>query len=243
MHVWRSDSPTIASVVGTGLLFLFIPAFTRGEFSFGYILGVRLYLAVAGFVWLSFYSEFDYPHVTARWSMVASFASAIIPLMFLNLPLRRASLSKEGWQRSSILLLAFSLCVLVADAAYGISFGDPYGNARNLVTRPTALNYLTGIIIGAVLPYLFAYFACNKHWRLAIGALALACCYYPVVVNKTVILLPIWLPFLFWLFGRFEPRFAMVLSLLIPLAIGMLDFVTGLYFPDKELFRFRPHQP
>jgi hypothetical protein len=238
MHIGRSDSATLAAVVGTGLLILFVPAFARARFSFGYILSFWLYSAVVGFVWLSFFSEFDYPHTMARWSMVAALAAALAPLMFLNVPLPRLTISKAIWHRLTIIFLIASLSVLAADAAYGVAFASPYSDDRNLVTRPTALNYLTGITIGAVLPYLFAYFASRKRWALAIGSLAIALFYYPIVVNKTALLLPLWLPFLFWLFGRSEPRIATVLSLLIPLAIGLLDLTSYFLFLNNNYYLF-----
>ena len=223
MHVWRSGI-TAEAILGTAVMAVFIPAFIAGRFSFGYLVSFALLSAVFGFVWLSFFSAFDYPHAIARWAMIAALAAAMIPLMFQNMPVWRPGLSETAIKRIALLLLASSLAVLIADISYGANLGNPYGAARNAVTRPALLNYLTGIMIGAVLPYLFAHFASRRQWVQAACVLLFALCFYPVVNNKTVLLLPIWLPFLFWLFGRFTPRLATVLAFLIPMIIGLTAF-------------------
>jgi len=223
MHVWRSDL-TVQAMLGTAFMVVFIPAFVAARSSFGYLVGFSLLSAVFGFVWLSFFSEFDYPHAIARWAMIAALAAAIIPLMFQNIQLWRPDLSGATIERVALLLLVSSFAVLIGDISYGANLGNPYGAARNAVVRPALLNYLTGIMIGAVLPYLFAHFASHRRWIAATGVLLLALSFYPVVNNKTVLLLPIWLPFLFWLFSRFNPRLATVLAFLIPMIIGLLAF-------------------
>lgn len=224
MHVWRSDSITAQAVLGTAVMLAFVPAFVMARFSFGYVVAFSLLSAVFGFVWLSFFSAFDYPHAIARWAMIAALAAAMIPLLWLDLAVWRPALSEPALERIVVLLLGTSLAVLVADAFHGVHLGDPFGTVRATITRPVLLNYLTGIVIEAVLPYLFTHYATRKRWGLAVGVLLLALCFYPVVINKTILLLPMWLPFLFWLFGRFSPRLATVLALLIPAMIGLVAF-------------------
>ncbi|WP_338688881.1 hypothetical protein V5279_24965 [Bradyrhizobium sp. 26S5] len=223
MHVWQSDI-TAQAILGTAIMAVFVPAFVAGRFSFGYLVGFSLLSAVFGFVWLSFFSAFDYPHAVARWAMIAALTAAIIPLLFQNNPLWRPDLSEAAIRRIVVLLLGASFAVLVADISCGANVGDPYGEARNAVTRPVLLNYLTGIIIGAVLPYVFAHLASRRQWLAAAAVLLFALCFYPVLNNKTILLLPVWLPFLFWLFGRFSPRLATVLAFLIPMMIGLTAF-------------------
>ncbi|WLA52188.1 hypothetical protein QIH80_20075 [Bradyrhizobium elkanii] len=235
MHVWRSGI-TAQAVLGTAIMVAFVPAFVAARFSFGYLVGFSLLSAVFGFVWLSFFSAFDYPHAIARWAMIAALAAAMIPLMLQNIPVWRPDLSEAAVKRIAVLLLASCFGVLVADISYGVNLGNPYGAARTAVVRPALMNYLTGIMIGAVLPYLFAHFASRRRWIPAAGVLLLALCFYPVVNNKTVLLLPIWLPFLFWLYGRFDPRLATVLAFLIPMLIGLLAFV--ILVADKNYIVF-----
>ncbi|QOZ25761.1 hypothetical protein [Bradyrhizobium sp. CCBAU 51753] len=235
MHFWRSDHFTAQAVLGTAIMLAFIPAFVAGRFSFGYMVAFALLSAVFGFVWLSHFSAFDYPHAIARWAMIAALAAVIIPLLFQDIPIWRPELSEAVLRRIVMLLLGMAFAVLIADLSYGASLGDPYGAARNIVTRPALLNYLTGIIIGAVLPYLFAHFATRRQSMAAVGVLLFAICFYPVVNNKTILLLPIWLPFLFWLFGRFDPRLATVLAFLVPIMIGLAAFFV---LPDKSYVVF-----
>ncbi|WP_375762958.1 hypothetical protein ACE10X_23725 [Bradyrhizobium sp. Pha-3] len=239
MHVWQSGI-TAQAVLGTAIMVAFVPAFVAARFSFGYLVGFSLLSAVFGFVWLSFFSAFDYPHAIARWAMIAALAAAMIPLMLQNIPVWRPDLSDAAVKRIAVLLLASCFAVLVADISYGANLGNPYGAARTAVVRPALMNYLTGIMIGAVLPYLFAHFASRSRWIPAAGVLLLALCFYPVVNNKTVLLLPIWLPFLFWLYGRFDPRLATVLAFLIPMVIGLF----GLRHSRRrqELHRVQRHQ-
>lgn len=225
MHFWRSDNLTIQAVLGTAVMLVFVPAFVAARFSFGYIVAFCLLSAVFGFVWLSFFSKFDYPHAIARWAMIAAFAAAMLPLMFTDFTIRRPELSEAVMNRIVVLLLGACLVVLATDASYGISLGDPYGTARSAIARPPLLNYLIGIIIGGILPYLFAHFATRRRWMPAVGVLLLALCFYPVVNNKTILLLPIWLPFLFCLYSYSSARLATVLALLIPMIIGLATFV------------------
>ncbi|WP_197328582.1 hypothetical protein, partial [Ralstonia solanacearum] len=67
MHVWQSGITTEA-IIGTAVMAVFIPAFAAGRFSFGYVVSFSLLSAVFGFVWLSHFSAFDYPHAIARWA-------------------------------------------------------------------------------------------------------------------------------------------------------------------------------
>ncbi|UQD96781.1 O-antigen ligase family protein [Bradyrhizobium japonicum] len=222
MHFWPSW-PTIEAMTAATAMTFFVPLFLIARFSFGYAVAFSLFSAVFGFVWLSFFSEFDYPHSTARWVLVAGLLAALVPLLFVRaVPIR-------PWTVRPVLLRALlaliCVAVLIADVSYGIQFGDPYGDLRNAVIRPTALSYLTSIIIGALIPYLFASFAARKEWGFAAGILALSVSFYPVVLNKTVLLVPLWLPLLFWLYSRFEPRLATILAFVIPLLIGLGTFM------------------
>jgi hypothetical protein len=93
--------------------------------------------------------------------------------------------------------------------------------------RPTVLNYITGNVVGAVLPFAFAYFAQRRHYHLAIASILLISLHYPVLLNKTVLFAAIWLPFLLLVFRLFEPRRAAILSLLIPMTLGLIVYAAA----------------
>ncbi|MDI3566265.1 O-antigen ligase family protein [Bradyrhizobium sp. Arg816] len=222
MHFWPSW-PTIEAMTAAMAMTFFVPLFLIARFSFGYTVAFSLFSAVFGFVWLSFFSEFDYPHSTTRWALVAGLLAALVPLLFVRAVPIRPWTVRPALLRALLSLIC--VAVLIADASYGIQFGDPYGDLRNTVIRPTTLNYLTLTTIGTIIPYLFASFAARKQWGFAAGVLALSLSFYPVVLNKTVLLVPLWLPLLFWLYSRFEPRAATILAFVIPLLIGMGAFM------------------
>ncbi|MFK9326059.1 hypothetical protein ACJEKX_24055, partial [Escherichia coli] len=85
-----------------------------------YVVSFSLLSAVFGFVWLSHFSAFDYPHAIARWAMIAALAAAITPLMFQNMPVWRPSLSETTVKGVALLLLVSSFAVLLADISYGV---------------------------------------------------------------------------------------------------------------------------
>lgn len=215
MHFWPSR-PTFEAISAITSLGLVLPLFFMASFSFGYLVAFFLFSMTLGFIWLSFFSEFAYSHDLARWIIATAFLSAIIPLLFINrlkTPLPTAPVIPN--LNSFILIVC--LGILILDASYGLQLGDPYGALRNAVTRPRLLNYLTSIAIGTAIPFLFASYATERKWWPAAGVLLLALCFYPVVLNKTVLLLPLWLPFIFLLYSRCDGRIATILSLLIPL--------------------------
>ncbi|MCK1408090.1 hypothetical protein [Bradyrhizobium sp. 76] len=238
MHIGRSDSVPLQAVASVAAMAVFVPVFLAARFSFGYLVAFPIFSAVLSFVWLSFVSVFDYQHATARYSMVLALIAAITPPLFLNVDIPRPALSDRAMSRLIVLLVVASTAVLIADMSFGVAFGDPYGSSRGNVARPAWMNYLTGIVLGAVIPYLFAYFSIRKQWYFAICVAVLDLCFYPVVLNKSVLMLPAWLLFLFWLFGRFSPRLATVLSFLIPMIFGLLDAASLFVFPDHPFVVF-----
>ncbi|WP_407151067.1 hypothetical protein [Bradyrhizobium sp. ORS 86] len=239
MQFWPSDNMSPDALVGVGAMMLFIPAFAVARFSFGYIVAFFLLSAVLGYVWLSFYSGFDYPHALARWSMFGALVGAATPLLFVNFEISRPAVTEDASRRIALALAAIAVLVLAADASYGLTFGSPLGADRNSVTRPLVLNYLTGIVISGILPYLFAWFASGRQPIAAFLVLVLTAAYYPIAVNKTVLLLPLWLPIVFLLYARLNPRLATILSLLIPMVIGLTQYeLVRLYSPNDPYYLF-----
>ncbi|KRR23829.1 hypothetical protein CQ14_22595 [Bradyrhizobium lablabi] len=213
------------AAAGTFLMVGFVPLFLRARFSFGYLVGFSFYGMMAGFIWITYFSGLSYDHAQARISAIASLLTFLLPVLFITAPLqRRIAVSPQTMDRLTILMLAFAAVILVWNVRYGIALvgiGEA-GTLRATFIRPALLNYVTGSVIGALLPFAFAYFALRRRYLLAAISIVLIVSFYPALLNKTVLLAAVWLPFLFLVFQIFEPRRAVVLALLLPSAFGLV---------------------
>jgi hypothetical protein len=220
-HFW-------SACAGMLLLTGFIPLFLLPRFNFGFLVGVSFYGTVAGFFWITYFTGSNYDHAQARWSAIASLLLFLLPLLFQNARLPNSiTLSPRAMDRLLLLLLCFAVAVLAWNCYYGVAFVGPSDadQMRSTFVRPAILNYLTGSVVDAVLPFAFAYFAWQRRYAVAAVALLLTVSFYPALLNKTVLLAVVWLPFLFILFRIFEAKRAAVLALLMPMAIGLALFV------------------
>jgi hypothetical protein len=228
------------AVAGTLSLAIFIPLFMWARFSFGYILGFNFYCMVIGFIWLSYFVTGGYEHTQARWSVAASLLLLLVPLLFQVTRLRpRFTLPPYAMNRLLLAVLAFAIIVLAWSASYGFAFVSTAeaDQLRGTISRPAVLNYINSWLIGALLPFAFAWFATERRYVPAALSLVLIAAFYPVLLNKTVAFAGVWLPFLFLMFNLFEARRAAVLSLLVPMIIGLIVAALTLQFglPGKDL--------
>jgi hypothetical protein len=92
---------------------------------------------------------------------------------------------------------------------------------RDKLAHPKLLDYAIHNLIGALIPVSFAICMEQRRWRLATALCALSLLLYPVTLTKTALLFAPWLVFMAALSKLFEARFAAVLSLSVPLAIGI----------------------
>ncbi len=216
--------PAVVSVLA---LAVFIPLFMRAGSSFGYIVGFNFYCLIASFLWLSYFIAGDYDHAQARLSVAASLLLLLIPLLFQVWPLPlRFTLSPRTMNRLLLGLLAFTVVVLAWNTRYGFALVSTAeaDRVRPSLPTPTVLSYIDSWLISALLPFAFAWFATHRRYGLAALTLALIVAFYPMLLNKTVAFAGVWLPLLFILFSLFEARRAAVLSLLLPLVIGLISF-------------------
>jgi hypothetical protein len=220
----------LKALAGTSLVAGFIPLFLSARFSFGYLVGVSFYGIIAGFVWISYFSDLAYNHDQARLSAIASLLMFLLPLLFQTAPLRRTIvLSPRAMHRFLILALCSAAAVLVWNGYYGVAFVGirEAEDLRSIFVRPAILNYITGSLIGAVLPFAFAYFAVQRSYYMAAASIVSIVVFYPVLLNKTVLLAAAWLPFLFFMFRTFEPKRATVLALLIPMTFCLVFYAVA----------------
>ena len=217
-----------ASVLALALL---IPLFMRARFSFGYIVGFNFYCMIAGFMWLSHFVGGGYDHAQARWSVAASLLLLLMPLLFQVAPLRpRFTFSPRMMNRLLLAVLVLTLAVLAWNAHFGFALVSTVeaDRLRGTLSRPAVLSYIDGWLVGALLPFTFAWFATHRRYGMAALTIALIAAFYPILLNKTVAFASAWLPLLFILFSLFEARRATVLSLLLPLLAGLI--VVGLTY-------------
>jgi hypothetical protein len=229
------------AVLATTVFCGFIPLFVKARFGFGYVAGISFYCMIAGFFWVSFFTGGQYDHVLARWSAVASLLLFLLPVLFQTMPAPRAlMLSPPAMRRLMLVLLAASAVVLALSAFYGFALVGltQSEQVRGTFPRPAILNYVLGWLVGAVLPFIFAYFAWHRRYVLAAVAILLIWCSYPVLLNKSVVFGGVWLPYLFVLFRLFEPKRAAVYSLLIVMLPGIIIYnlmQLGWISPDGTL--------
>lgn len=229
LHNSYPGHPNFWSAVGGMLLLAALaPLFALARFSFGYIVGVAFFGLIAGFIWLTYFVAPAYDDVRARWSAGASLLLFLLPMLFQTVRLPPAIvLSQKTMNRLLVLTLGLAVAVLAWNGFYGFAVVGivEADQLRSTFERPAVLRYLTPALIGAVLPFAFAYFACQRRYVMAACPIVLIGCFYPVLLNKTVLLAVVWLPFLFLMFRTFEPKRAAILALLIPMAIGLIAFV------------------
>ena len=225
--IGNQEAHLLNAIAGTFLMAGFVPLFLWARFSFGYFVGFSFYGMITGFIWITYFSGLKYDYAQARFSAIASLLAFLLPVLFITAPLkRRIAVSPQTMNRLLILILGFAAVVLAWNFRYGIALVGIHDaeTLRATFTRPALLNYITGSVIGALLPFAFAYFALQRRYLLAAISIVLIVSFYPALLNKTVLFGAVWLPFLFFMFQMFEPKRAAILSLLLPTA-----FCLGLY--------------
>jgi hypothetical protein len=86
----------------------------------------------------------------------------------------------------------------------------------------------------ALLPFAFAGFVARKAWWRAGAILLLLLLFYPITLSKLALFSPLWLVAILLLSRIFETRFAVVLSLLLPMLAGLV--LIGLFNGNAASF-------
>jgi hypothetical protein len=208
----------IAPVAALALIFAWAP------FSFGYFLGFGFYTMIFGYVLLARFSSLDYDHTLGSVSAALSLLLFLMPALFIAAPVKQwFRLSRAGLEVVLALVLAVSLLVVVIGSFLNfrlVGLADIYV-FRGQVEFPALLRYAIGNLVFALLPFAFAcYLALGKPWQ-AVAALVLTGLFYPITLTKMALFAPAWLVFLALLGRSLPPRVAVILSLLMPVAIGV----------------------
>lgn len=227
-HIFYRPTGLYAALAIIAAFALVSVVFVLADFSFGYFVGFYLYTMIAGYLWLNVFSEFVYNHQLTALSAAASAVAFLLPALFIRAPLKQIwTLTPKVLDLALDAILLLGLVIFVVGASYNfrmVSIEDIYTFRDNL-SSPTLLNYLTGMASTALLPFAFACFVeRGKYWRAG-AVLLLLLSLYPVTLSKLVLLTPVWLVGMLLLSKILELRVAVIVSLLVPMAVGVVLFV------------------
>lgn len=198
--------------------------FVMRRFSFGYALGFYFFTLILGYLWLVEFSTFPYDHRTAAISAFASGVAFLIPAMFIDVAIpQRFALTARQLRILLATIMVVSVGVLTAGAMHQfrlISPADMY-QFRNEIEMPRWLQYGIGTVVATLLPFAYACYVQFKQRSLAALCLLLLVLFYPVTLTKISLLAASWLLFLTLLCRYFESRMAVILSLLLPMLLGV----------------------
>jgi hypothetical protein len=179
---------------------------------------------VLGFLWVVQFTRFDYSRETASFSAIASAIAFLLPTLLITAPLpRRYALSPRAFEFLVFSIVASTAAVVAAGSLYNfrvVGLEDIY-SFRAALELPTAFHYAIGIISNTLLPFAFACFVTRRQYWWTAVVVVLLVLLYPVTLSKVVLFAPLWLVALAVLSAMFEPRVTVVLSLLLPVSVGV----------------------
>jgi hypothetical protein len=226
----------IASVGAFSTLSLF---FILGRFSFGYFVGFGLFSMILGFIWLTTFSKFNYDHRLAGLSAAIAAALFLLPSLLINTPVKQVyALSPRALEHLLKFILLLALGTIMVASLYNfklVSIRAIY-DFRNELHFPAPIRYLTGIMSTVLLPFACAcYLALNRRWW-AVVPLILMLLFYPITLSKFALFSTAWVVILLALSRVFEPRAATILSILLPMLLGVI--LMAAYLNDYTLYYF-----
>jgi hypothetical protein len=226
------------AIAAVAAIALISPIFAFARFSFGYFVGFYFYTMVLGYLWLNSFSQFNYNHSIAGASAAVSAVVFLPGALLITSPIRQLyALSQLSFERLLTLILIFAAATAIIGAAYNFRFVsiENMSSLRKDLQFPTIVNYLTAATTSVLLPYAFACFlALKKPWHACV-ALLISLSFSPILVSKLALFTPVWLVTLAFLSKILGARRTTVLSLLLPMLVGVILIVavgekTRLYF-------------
>jgi hypothetical protein len=214
--------------------------FAVARFSFGYAVSFYIYSVVLGFIWLSYFTNFEYDHDVARISALASLVAFMLPALFIRSAIRqRIILSPDMIDPLLFVILSMSAATITVCSLYGFDVPDDLENMyqlREQLAYPALLNYLSGTCISVLLPFSLACSIERRRWIVAGITIFLSLAFYPVALSKLALIAPFWVLFLAGLSYFLNVRFATIVSLLAPMLIGLIAIVNVSGLPATYLF-------
>ncbi|WP_213770042.1 hypothetical protein [Bradyrhizobium sp. dw_78] len=212
--------------------------FAAARFSFGYFVGFYFYTLILGFLWIENFTIYPYKHVLAGVSAAASLLLFLLPALLMTRPLpRNFEISSRSLEYVLKSILVLAITTIVAASSYNFRFTslEHIYEFRNELAFPAPIRYLIGIVLSVLLPFAFAcYWALNRRWSAG-ATLLLMLLFYPITLSKFSFFAPAWIISLLVLSKIFEPRPTAVLSLFLPLLLGLFFVVP---FPNKDMTPF-----
>ena len=198
--------------------------FAIAPFSFGYFLGFYFYTMILGYLWLVEFSRLSYDHSLAIVSIFLSALAFLVPALFITSPIsHRFALPARAFEALLSLILVLATATVAIGALYNFklaNLNDIY-KFRAGIDFPAWLRYSIGMTSGALLPFAFAcFFERGNRWRAAI-VLLLILLLYPITLTKLTLFTPCWLVFLLLVSRVAEARISVILSLLLPVLLGV----------------------
>jgi hypothetical protein len=238
-HIHYNSSSATPAFLSVALFCVFAAALSGRPFSFGYFVGFYMLAVTCGYLWLSYFTPLPYDHVAARWSAVVSsvlfFLTATIPfkagMKFPALSIVQMDALVKG-------LIALVLAIALCTAFTGLHFVGLFEGdfVRSELNHPTWMNYADSISLSCLIPFAFAWLTHRRAYWTAALCLVIELSFYPSTVNKTALIAPFWLIFMFLLVKVAEPRLVTILSLLLPLSTGLIAMLVD---PSRPELVFR----
>jgi hypothetical protein len=224
-HILYDPDRLYSAIVAIAAFALVSTLFMFARFSFGYFSGFYFYTMILGYIWLNCFSDLNYDHQLAGFSVAASAVAFLVPALLISSAIPQVyTLSEKGFES----VLRFILLLSIATIAIGASYDfrvvnlDKIYDFRDNLESPVFINYLIGIISGSVLPFAFACFVMRRAYWLSAAALLLLLLIYPITLSKIAFFAPAWLVFIALLTHFFRARTAVVISLLGPVVAGVV---------------------
>ena len=224
-HIGYNRQFLAAASISVAALGCCFQLFSIARFSFGYLVSFYMLSIIAGYLWLSFFTPLRYDLTIARWSAALSLIAFLIPAMFVT----KAFTPRFTLTVRRIDQVVYGVLIVAAlTVAYASSFdfhliGFIEGEAlRSQFQYPAWLNYTIGASVSAALPFSYAWAVHRRRYGLAAIALSIGASFYPVTLNKLTLFAPLWLIGLTVLLKFFSVRLCVILSLFIPLALGLI---------------------
>lgn len=215
--------------------------FAAARFSFGYFTGFYFYTMILGFLWIDVFSEYSYPRLLAGLSAALSLVLFLLPALFVRAPFPQLlTLSNARFEHLLTLILVISIGTIAVAATYNfrlVAIAHIY-DYRGALEFPGAVRYLTGWVSSTLLPFAFAcYWLLGQRWR-AVLVLVLLLFFYPITLTKFAFFTPAWLIALAVLSRLLEARASVIVSIFVPMLIGLVAIVVTGGALDNTLGRY-----